>query len=163
MPLGLPTFVFKVDVSKVKARLAGLKAAVPGIARQIGGEVGLQIMNDSVMEIPTVPKKTGDLRGSGSVIVDGKLVKTSIQAGFSSSGTPADSDPVAQPKPNMVIVTVAWNKPQAARLHEHPEYNFTEPDSGGKFLEAKIVNNKAVYGRHVANRWKEALDKGGRL
>jgi len=41
---------------------------------------------------------------------------------------------------------VTFSQPQAARLHEHPEYNFTEPGTGGKYLERPALDNKAELG-----------------
>ena len=41
---------------------------------------------------------------------------------------------------------VTFSTPYAARLHEHPEYSFTEPGTGGKYLERPALDNKAELG-----------------
>ncbi len=44
---------------------------------------------------------------------------------------------------------VVYDAPQAARLHEHPEYNFStdvNPRAKGKFLEDPAVQNRKRYG-----------------
>lgn len=41
---------------------------------------------------------------------------------------------------------VTFSTPYAARLHEHPEYSFTEPGTGGKYLERTALENKGELG-----------------
>lgn len=41
---------------------------------------------------------------------------------------------------------VVFDTPYAARLHEHPEYNFSEPGTGGKYLENPALENKGELG-----------------
>lgn len=103
-------------------------------------QAGFNLLRDCVMERPTVPLKEGTLRGSGSVIVNGKLTKTSP---FGKKGTPATS--YSNKKAGFIIATVGFNTPYAKRLHEHPNYNFSEPSSGGKYLEKKLVKFKKDY------------------
>lgn len=45
---------------------------------------------------------------------------------------------------------VTFDTPYAARLHEHPEYNFTEPGTGGKYLENTALQNKGELGEIIA-------------
>ena len=54
-------------------------------------------------------------------------------------------------------MAVAFNTSYAARLHEHPEYQFTEPGAGGKFLEAKIAAHNAEYMKFVADYIKSGV------
>lgn len=51
---------------------------------------------------------------------------------------------------------VGYNKPYAAKLHEHPEYNF-QKGRKGKYLEDPIKNNLPVFREHLMNKIKEAL------
>lgn len=44
---------------------------------------------------------------------------------------------------------VTFDTPYAARLHEHPEYNFTEPGTGGKYLENTALQNRAELGKII--------------
>lgn len=44
---------------------------------------------------------------------------------------------------------IVFNTPYAARLHEHPEYNFSKdsnPNAQGKYLEDAVVRNKKELG-----------------
>lgn len=48
---------------------------------------------------------------------------------------------------------VVVDAPQAARLHEHPEYNFqtdSNPNAQGKWVETAMVENKAELGAIIA-------------
>ena len=55
-------------------------------------------------------------------------------------------EPATNPEDGAAIVVDA---PQAARLHEHPEYNFStdsNPNAQGKWVENAIVENKGELG-----------------
>lgn len=65
-----------------------------------------------------VPFDLGDLSGAGQVV---------------NAEQPGDD------------TLVVYDRPQAARLHEHPEYNFStksNPGAKGKYLEDPAVQNK---------------------
>lgn len=50
---------------------------------------------------------------------------------------------------------VVFDTPYAARLHEHPEFNFQTPGTGGKYLENPALENRAELGAIIqaeANR-----------
>lgn len=47
-------------------------------------------------------------------------------------------------------VIVGYHKPYAARLHEHPEYNF-QGGRKGKYLEDPINTNMKVFKEHLKN------------
>ncbi|HYD35554.1 MAG TPA: hypothetical protein VD999_05780 [Vitreimonas sp.] len=47
-------------------------------------------------------------------------------------------------EPRSEEVLVGYNKPYAARLHEHPEYNF-QKGRKGKYLEDPIKNNLNIF------------------
>lgn len=51
---------------------------------------------------------------------------------------------------------VGYNKPYAARLHEHPEYNF-QKGRKGKYLEDPIKQNISVFREHYMDKIKGAL------
>lgn len=51
---------------------------------------------------------------------------------------------------------VGYNKPYAARLHEHPEYNF-QKGRKGKYLEDPIKNNITVLREHYMDKVRSAL------
>lgn len=50
---------------------------------------------------------------------------------------------------------VVVDTPYAARLHEHPEYNFStdaNPRAQGKWVEEAVVNNRRELGEIIRNR-----------
>lgn len=59
-----------------------------------------------------------------------------------------------EPEPGGYIV--GYNKVYAARLHEHPEYNF-QKGRKGKYLEDPIKNNMHVFLEFVGNIIKSSL------
>lgn len=71
------------------------------------------------LAIPLTPLNDGPLRESGTVI-------------------PAQT---AEDGAHVVFDT-----PYAARLHEHPEYTFQEPGTGGKYVENPAVENRKELG-----------------
>lgn len=118
------------------------------------GKACLQLLNDCVMQQPTVPIKEGFLRGSGSIFVDDKFVTASPHgkkgmANENLSGTQ---------KVNKIVGVVGFNAPYASRLHEgeitrkisrrasvKSAITFSEPSAGPKFLESKMVKNRKLY------------------
>ncbi len=117
-----------VDTSEVIKNLNLMNRAVRDAAAKGLAEAGMQLMNDAVMEEPTVPLKEGVLRASGSVHVDGKLIGTSEALG--KDGTPADE--VDEPTvAGGLRAVVGFSTPYAARLHEIPDFKFCEPGAGG--------------------------------
>lgn len=58
-------------------------------------------------------------------------------------GTLQNSGHVEPPIPSIEI-TVGYNTPYAARLHEHPEYRY-QKGRKGKYLEDPIKNNLNVF------------------
>ena len=115
------------------------------------GRAALQLLNDNVMEVPTVPIKEGWLRGSGSVFVQNKLIAEST---FGKSGK-ANMDHSESIGPREYVGVVGFNTPYAARLHEGITFHFTEPSSGPKYMESKLMRNKARYMEIIANAIKE--------
>ena len=80
------------------------------------------------LAIPLTPKDVGTLRDSGDV----------VRATDPEEGS-----------------AVTFGTVYAPRLHEHPEYSFTEPGTGGKYLERPALDNKdelgAIIGKSVRN------------
>ena len=68
------------------------------------------------LSIPRTPLRDGPLRGSGGVI------------------------PAVDPQEGSAVT---FDTPYAVRLHEHPEFNFSEPGTGGKYLENPALENSA--------------------
>lgn len=120
-----------------KAGKDGLRAAEQAMA-----ESGIALLDDAVMELPTTPLKTGTLRGSGSVLVNGefKHMMTPEPGANSSPATRSEGG-----RSGEIVGEVGFNTPYAARLHEHPEFDFKEPGSGGKWLERPLFQNADDY------------------
>ena len=139
--------------AKTKDFLVGFNTlgfrTVPDLARKGMYRAGAALLRDVVRDTPTPPLDEGTLRGSHSVFVDGKLAQVAPDP--SGTGTPATQAPQGAAKPNQVIATIGANTPYAARLHEHPEYDFQEPGSGGKWLETKLQGNRKQYFKLMAD------------
>lgn len=71
------------------------------------------------LSIPRTPLNDSPLRSSGTVVP---------------ATTPDDG------------AQVVFDTPYAAKLHEHPEYNFQEPGTGGKYLEDPALENRQELG-----------------
>lgn len=122
------------------------------------GRGGLMLEHDVVQEEPTTPRKEGDLRGSGSVHVQGKFLQASPPLG--SDPTP-NTDNIDPPVGDIIEATVGFNKPYAAVQHEGgwetgplagvKIVNYTEPSSGPKFLESKMAARGERYIEEAAN------------
>lgn len=59
-------------------------------------------------------------------------------------------------RPSGKSVVVGYHAPYAARLHEHPEYNF-QNGKKGRYLEDPIRNNEKVLGVKMGNNMKKKL------
>ncbi|MFA5456872.1 MAG: hypothetical protein WC261_04480 [Synergistaceae bacterium] len=115
------------------------------------GQAGTQLMSDCVNIAPTVPIEEGWLRGSGSVFVDDELVAVSKDGKPGKANT---SSPGGK-KNNAITVIVGFNTPYAHRLHEGVGYKFTDPSSGPKFLESKMVSRRNLYMKIVNDAVKK--------
>jgi len=138
---------------KIDFKLKEINIGLKGYSRQFlnrakkgMGQAGFNLLRDCVMERPTVPLKEGTLRGSGSVIVESKLFKVSP---YGKKGTPATSH--NNRERGMITATVGFNTPYAKRLHEHPDYKFSEPSAGAKYLEKKLTRFKNDYFETIAS------------
>jgi hypothetical protein len=131
-----------------------VRRAVPERVEVGMGRAALQLLNDCIMEVPTVPIREGWLRGSGSAFVQNKLV------GVSTAGLPgmANTDYAESMGPEEFVGVVGFNAPYAARLHEGITFHFTEPSSGPKYLESKLMRNGNRFMEIIAG----AIKEGGR-
>lgn len=60
-------------------------------------------------------------------------------------------EPATDPEAGAQVVVDA---PQAARLHEHPEFNFqtdSNPNAQGKWVETALIENKGELGDIIRN------------
>jgi hypothetical protein len=146
---------FTLDFSNFAKGIARLKDITPEIAERAMAKAAMALMNDCIMQIPTVPLREGWLRGSGSIFVDNKFIAES-GAGIPGMAAKAISEPIG---PGQIVGVCAFNTPYAAHVHEGIDMHFTEPSSGPKYLESKLISNKQTYFQVIANSIKEDLDK----
>lgn len=140
-----------------------------GAIRGMGKAVNA-LLADCIIDDPAVPLDRGTLRGSGSAFVGRKLVATG----------PAPSEPGVTPTPettgpplpleisHAIEGQVGFNTPYAARLHEHPEFEFGHTrekrgrppaeGTGGKYLEIPMSTNRKRYFGVVAGEIKKELE-----
>ena len=59
-------------------------------------------------------------------------------------------------KPTGINASVYYDTPYAARLHEHPEYNF-QNGRQGKYLEKTINKNKNIVKEYLISAYKKAF------
>jgi len=123
--------------------------------REAAKPVAEELLSDTLELIPTVPMDTGRLRASGSVFIDGELVKVSSELGYSSSeGTPLKSIGREGKQKDASVIAVVYNTPYAAAVHEMPATtNWTTEGSGAKYIE----NTLKERGEHYLKRWFEAI------
>lgn len=134
-----------------------LKKLTPEGVRLGLGRAGNALLTDALDEAPLVPMDESTLRGSGSVHVNGILEGTS--EGRGKDGTPAIS--ISEPRrKHEATVVVGFNTPYAARLHEHPEYNFQQQNGGegADYLGSKMASHADDYikiiGTAVRKEWR---------
>lgn len=122
-------------------------------AREGVGEACEELVKDTVEEIPTAPIKNSYLRGSNSVFVDGVIRPNMLDFKYGIPLYKATSSPTSKGTWR-VIGEVVFNAPYTAKWHEHwpPTGGFSNPTSGIKFLEKKIVEFNRKYFSIIAHR-----------
>jgi len=118
---------FSVDFSDFDKKFAKIvNDAIPSAGAQGLEKAAAYLLRDAILERPTAPKKTGNLRRTQKVEKPILKPDISIEAGFTAD--------------------------YSAAVHEMPDTNnFTEPGSGPKFLESKLIRNKEKYMKIVAD------------
>lgn len=145
MPVRGKQFHIEFDFSEVEKRLKLLEHLTQQRAKQALEEIAKEVLTDSLTVPPTVPKRTGTLRASGSAFVNHKLVATTGGL-FDMRGTPNTSSPgIVLSTPNKPVATIGFNTQYAAAMHERGPYDYTEPGSGRKYLESKLTMFRDKY------------------
>ena len=111
----------------------------------------LEFMDDTLHKPPMVPRRSGDLAGSHSVFVDGKLVGTSTG---SAGSTPLTVFPKVGKELEGVLVV---NKPYAASVHEGVSrwgtpYVYHLAGTGKKWVQAKLTRYGERYFNIIAGK-----------
>lgn len=121
------------------------------------------VVNGSPNEPIRPPIKYGRLRGSGAVFLGNRKVGDTLFAG--ASGTPASSSGENNPE----VITVGFNTPYAARMHEHmapatkkdPWFGIIfyphrdAGSSGGKFLESHLKADAKEFGKTYSEQYRK--------
>jgi len=118
---------FSVDFSDFDKKFMRIVTiAIPSAGARGLKKSAAYLLRDAILERPTVPKKSGNLRRTQKVEKPELKPDISVEAGFAAD--------------------------YAAAVHEMPSSNdFTEPGSGPKFLEAKLIRNKEKYMKIAAD------------
>lgn len=135
-----------------------MKTAIPALVEKGLGKAMLDLMNDCVMEVPTVPLKEGFLRGSASVFVQNRLVATGENLPRAKAGK-ANTSHTEGIGSGKYIGVIGFNVPYAASQHENIDYVHTEPSSGPKYLESKLITKRNHYMSVIANTVKAGGEK----
>jgi len=144
----------ELDFSDFNKKFDIVNKAVAASVERGMGKAGIQLLNDCVLIPPTVPIKEGWLRGSGSVFVENNLVAVSTHG----KKGKANEDNREWSGPATILAVVGFNTPYAAKLHEGVDFKFTEPSSGPKYLESKLISRKEIYGKIIADEIRGASD-----
>jgi hypothetical protein len=134
-----------------------IKTAIPALVEKGLGRAMLDLMNDCVMEVPTVPLKEGWLRGSASIFVQNKFVADSTSLPMARAGKAIKSY-IENIMAGNFVGLIGFNTSYAAKLHESVGYHFSEPSSGPKYLESKMISKRSVYMADIANTIREGGD-----
>jgi len=118
---------FSVDFSDFDKKFMKIvTTAIPSAGAKGLKKSAAHLLRDAILERPTVPKKTGNLRRTQQIEKPVLRPDISVEAGLAAD--------------------------YAAKVHEMPDTsNFTEPGSGPKFLEAKMIKNKEKYMKIAAD------------
>lgn len=98
-----------------------------------------------------------DLR-QGVALAGERLMTLAVDRSPWDEGTLAGSAAVSTPMGSQTSepeTDVTFDTPYAARLHEHPEYNFStkaNPNAQGKYLEGAALDNKHELGAIIARQ-----------
>ena len=137
---------FVVAFNKVNDRVLTY-LAIRGMTR-----AGFNLLRDAAFVSPTVPKLTGALRGSGSVFVQNVHQGNSQAEGGEANPNTTHSETIPL---NTIVAVIGYNQPQAARLHENPQFKFSLKGSGGKFLTTKLARFSKAYFNEVARTLRD--------
>jgi hypothetical protein len=130
-----------------------VKTAIPALVEKGLGRAMLDLMNDTVMTIPTVPLKEGFLRGSASIFVQNRLTATGEGLPNAKAGK-ANTSHTESIGLDKYVGVIGFNVPYAAKMHEAIDFHFSEPSSGPKYLESKLLTRRDVYMRDIADTIK---------
>jgi hypothetical protein len=143
----------------LKVNLGRLEHAVSGkLTKKAMAIAALELLRDSVMELPTTPILTGYLRGSGSVHVDGEFITSAHAEGLSPINGDPNEGPIDPGPKTKAVGTVGFNAEYATVQHERLGPR-SEPSAGPKYLETAMLENADKYRAIIGNEIKKHLGK----
>ena len=149
---------FQTDLDDFMKGIIRVKGVVT-VASEMGMEKAMGVfMDDCLNEVPMVLKRTGRLRASHSIFVNGRLVDTS-QVG-SMKGTPLTVYPGTW-RGDVVEGILIANTPYA--IYAHEGYNqwgsfkkYTTEGTGPKWIESKLIKHMYKYYGIIGNAIRRA-------
>jgi len=125
------------DTSDFDAKFKRIvKKAVPALVEKGLGRAMLDLMNDCVMEVPTVPLKEGWLRGSASIFVQNKFVADSTGLPNAKAGKEIKAY-VENVRAGSFIGLIGFNPPYAARCMRALTFIFQNLHPGRNIWRAR--------------------------
>jgi len=136
------------DTTRFESGLQRFEGKMPDAVKHGLGMAGIELLADCGNIPPTVPKRTGRLRESGSVIVGHTVTTAPTEAPAAGQqhvpGTP-NTDPMPEKRGGNWACFVGFNTEYAAKVHNSPGMGFREPDSGPFFLQKKMRERRDKY------------------
>lgn len=116
--------------------------------------MGIRIDVDSQNNFADVEKLIGHLVVEGTNLAAHRLMALSVARAPLDVGTLTGSAQVTAAEALGDAAIVSYDTPYAARLHEHPEYNF-QGGREGKYLENPALENQRELGEVIATRVRD--------
>ena len=142
---------FQIDSNEIEATIERIARQLPEINRRAKLRTGLALAQDAVNQSPTPPVATGYLRGSWFVAIENKSVETGKTGHKGSVPTGPD-------------IIVGFSAAYAAKMHEGfgrmtpGRFSQQAGNTGPKFLELKLINNRARYMGIYADTFRDAIE-----
>lgn len=128
-----------VDARDFLRGTVSLRSIIRHAARSAVRDAGERLFLDCYDVPPTAPYRTGRLRSSGSLHVDGRRTMTGASLGYH-FGNAAPDGAESHGERDQHVAVVRFDAPYAAITHESVSVHFKHPGSGPKYLESKIRN-----------------------
>ncbi len=143
---------FRLDIAPFNRNIENIQQVFKAAAREGLADAGEELMDDTILDIPSTPILTSALRGSGSVYVSGRKTADSKRG-----------IPIYRPGPGAsgrklsdMVASVVFNAPYAWIQHERYP-NKKEPSAGMKYLQKKLYRNAKGYFRIIAFTINKAM------
>jgi hypothetical protein len=136
----------------IQAKIDGVIKGVKGASFRAVLDIAVDWLGRAVQK---APHDTGDLRGSGYILVNGDLIAHGT--GDESGSITVLSDP-SVPESDVLRVEIGFASPYAFVQHEHVE--FYHKNGEAKYLEMVIVGGAAAARAHLIRSVRNAIGGG---